>query len=177
MPDVDPEPRDIPLIPGYRLRRGSGLDRALLVKFMQRTYRELDPQHSGDHLARTVEQYFLPELPLWWVEPEAAAADTATAPRLGGERQRPSPVGCLWLGNSIDQMTGKCHAHVFLLYVHPDHRRRGIGSALMQQAEAWAKARGDSQIGLHVFCRNQPAVNLYQKLGYQPQSVWMVKQL
>jgi len=64
-----------------------------------------------------------------------------------------------------------------LLYVSPEHRRQGIGSALMHQAENWAKARGDCQIGLQVFQQNQPALGLYQKLGFQPQWLGMVKPL
>jgi GNAT superfamily N-acetyltransferase len=149
------------LIPGYQIRLGSGLDRALLVQFMQRTYYELYPDRDFAHLAETVDRYLSPETPLWWVELEAGFA----------------PMGCLWLGNAADQTQGDRHAYIFLLYVHPDYRRRGVGSALLHHAEQWAAQRGDRQIGLQVFCKNQPAVNLYQKWGYQTQSLWMVKTL
>jgi ribosomal protein S18 acetylase RimI-like enzyme len=148
-------------IPGYSLRSGSSIDRALLVKFMQRTYQELHPGREFVHLAYTVEQYLSTETALWWV-----AATSA-----------PTPIACLWLGNAVDQVTADRHAYIFLLYVSPDHRHQGIGSALMNQAEFWAKQRGDRQIGLQVFSHNQPALNLYQKLGYQTQSIWMVKPL
>ncbi len=47
----------------------------------------------------------------------------------------------------------------------------------MHQAEDWAMARGDRQIGLQVFQSNQPALNLYHRLGYQTQSFWMIKPL
>jgi ribosomal protein S18 acetylase RimI-like enzyme len=90
---------------------------------------------------------------------------------------RPSPVACLWLGNAIDQVTGDRHAHIFLLYVLPEYRRRGIGKALVDSAENWARARGDRQMGLQVFQTNQPALNLYRQLGYQTQSLWMLKPL
>ena len=86
-------------------------------------------------------------------------------------------MGCIWLGNAIDQVRGDRHAHIFLLYVMPEHRRRGIGSELMRHAEDWARARGDRQIGLQVFQSNQPALALYHQLGYQTQSLWMVKSL
>jgi ribosomal protein S18 acetylase RimI-like enzyme len=88
-----------------------------------------------------------------------------------------SPVACLWVGNAIDQVSGDRHAHIFLLYVVPEHRRQGIGKALMQYVEKWAIARGDRQIGLQVFQSNQPALNLYNQLGYQTQSLWMLKEL
>ncbi len=151
------------LIPGYTLRTGSRLERARLLKFMQLTYLELHPQGDFSHLAQTVEQYFASSTPLWWVE------ETSPSQKV--------PVGCLWLGSAIDQVRGTRHAHIFLLYVAPEHRRRGIGSALMQQAETWAKDMGDRQIGLQVFLSNQPALNLYRKLGYETQSLWMLKPL
>jgi ribosomal protein S18 acetylase RimI-like enzyme len=47
----------------------------------------------------------------------------------------------------------------------------------MGYAEDWARARGDRQIGLQVFQTNQLALNLYQQLGFQTQSFWMVKPL
>ena len=56
------------LLPSYCIHTGSRLDRALLVKFMQLTYQELFPGQNFSHLAQTVEQYFSPETPLWWVD-------------------------------------------------------------------------------------------------------------
>lgn len=154
-------------VQGYCLRRGSGLDRALLVKFLQRTYRELNPDGEVSHLVHTVEQYFGPEATLWWVEPEGASVPLG---RLAVE-----PVACLWLGNAVHQITGDRQSYIFLLYVTPPVRRQGIGTALMHHAEAWARQRGDRQIGLQVFQTNQPALKLYEKLGYQSESVWMIK--
>ncbi|WP_176428936.1 GNAT family N-acetyltransferase [Nodularia sp. NIES-3585] len=141
------------------------LERSLLVKFMQQTYQDLFPQQDFAHLARTVEQYFSQETPLWWVD-------------FWGEGDSPqSPIACLWVGNAIDQVQGDRHAHIFLLYVVPEHRRRGVGKALMQYVENWAIQRGDRQIGLQVFQSNPAALNLYNHLGYQTQSLWMVKSL
>lgn len=135
---------------------------------MQRTYRELLPDENFGHLAQTVEQYFSGQTPLWWVEPEDSSQSNCHPVRR---------VACLWLGNAVDQIRGDRHTHIFLLYVDPDHRRRGIGSALMQWAETWAKERGDRQIGLQVFQSNQTALTFYQNLGYQAQAFWMVKPL
>ncbi len=157
------------LLPGYYIRRGSTLERSLLVKFMQRTYQHLFPEQDFAHLARTVEQYFSRDTPLWWVDFLGEAEEEVTP--------FSSPVACLWVGNAVDQVQGDRHAHIFLLYVEPEHRRRGIGTALMRYIENWATQRGDRQIGLQVFQSNQPALNLYNQLGYQTQSLWMVKLL
>lgn len=163
---------------GYRLRLGSQLDRALLVKFMQFTYQELFPEHGVNHLAHTVDQYLAPETPLWWVDSADFNSELdLNTETFSAKRVQRSPIACLWIGNAIDQIQGDRHAHIFLLYVVPSHRRRGVGSALMNHAENWAKQRGDRQMGLQVFHSNRPALQLYGKLGYQPQSIWMVKPL
>lgn len=172
------------LIPGYSLRSGSGLDRAQLVKFMHQTYAELYPDGELGHLAQTVEQHFSNQTPLWLVEYQKNRKEEAEIlPMLPSSDLNPkssahnlkSVVGCLWLGNAIDQGTGQRHAHIFLLYVAPAHRRLGIGKSLVIHAEDWAKKRGDIQISLQVFLSNQPALNLYQKLGYQSHSISMIK--
>jgi ribosomal protein S18 acetylase RimI-like enzyme len=158
-------------VDGYSIQPGSTLDKSLLVKFIQRTYQELFPGQNFSHLSRTVEQYFSTDTPLWWVY---QTQETGNSQK---KTQSPAPIACLWAGNAIDQVTGDRHTHIFLLYVLPSHRRQGIGQALMQHIENWARQRGDHQIGLQVFTSNTPALNLYQNLGYQTQSLWMIKSL
>jgi ribosomal protein S18 acetylase RimI-like enzyme len=153
---------------------------------MHRTYAELYPDGELGHLAQTVEQYFSNQTPLWLVEyqknraedSEILSALPSCEPNPKSQVHNPkSTVGCLWLGNAIDQATGERHAHIFLLYIAPEHRRLGLGAALVIHAENWARQRGDRQIGLQVFLSNQPAMNLYQKLGYLSHSISMIKSL
>jgi RimJ/RimL family protein N-acetyltransferase len=47
------------------------------------------------------------------------------------------------------------------------YRRRGIGRALMESAEAWARSVGVRKIELHVFPHNESALALYERLGYR----------
>jgi ribosomal protein S18 acetylase RimI-like enzyme len=165
------------LLPGYWLRTGSERERSTLVKFLQLSYQELFPgQEDFSHLQETAKRYFSKETPLWWVElGDASVSDPSSSVPLSQSMSQ--PVACLWMGNAVDQVKGDRHAHIFLLYVMSEHRRRGIGSALMRHAQEWARARGDRQIGLQVFQSNQPALSLYHQLGYQAQSLWMVKPL
>ncbi len=135
--------------------------RKLLTKFMELTYQELFPTEDNfEHLATTVNQYFSEDTPLWWVDNPASKT-----------------VACLWMGNAIDQINGERYSHIFLLFVHPNHRRLGIGTSLIELATNWAKNQGNNQIGIHVFADNQPALQLYQKLGFQSQSFLMLKSL
>ena len=161
------------LLTGYQLRTGSIRERATLVQFLQLSYQELFPaQTDYAHLGATIKQYFSMATPLWWVEVDTVVNEYVPTPAIPSQ-----PVACLWLGNAVDQLKGDRHAHIFLLYVLPEYRRQGIGAALMRYAEDWARARGDRQIGLQVFRFNQPALNLYQQLGYETQSFWMIKAL
>jgi RimJ/RimL family protein N-acetyltransferase len=45
-------------------------------------------------------------------------------------------------------------------------RRRGAGTALMEEAERWARGAGVRKLELHVFPHNEPAIALYERLGY-----------
>lgn len=45
-------------------------------------------------------------------------------------------------------------------------RGRGIGTALMEAAIAWARAQGLDKISLEVWPHNQAAIALYQKMGF-----------
>jgi ribosomal-protein-alanine N-acetyltransferase len=53
------------------------------------------------------------------------------------------------------------------LIVASGYRRRGIGRALLDAAVDWARAAGIRKLELHVFPHNEPAINLYEKLGYE----------
>ncbi len=145
----------------YCLVSGDRQDRPYLLDFLSRTYQEIFPeQQNFSHLSQTVDQYFSRRSPLWWAK--VNASDTA-------------PIAGLWLGNAVDQVTGQHYAHVFMLYVLPDYRRQGIATALLEEAQRWSQTRGDRQIGLQVFPQNTAALNLYQKLGFIPHSVMMLK--
>lgn len=50
--------------------------------------------------------------------------------------------------------------------VRPDCRRRGIAEALMRELETRLSGRGSSRITLEVRASNDPAIRLYEKLGY-----------
>lgn len=146
----------------YQDWAGKRSDHKLLVRFTHEAYQELCPQAKLGHLSQTVEQLWSDQLGLWFIK--------STLPEFSGQA-----LGCLWLGNAVDQVSGDRYAHIFLLYVTPAHRRRGLGTALMQRAEQWALQQGSLQLGLHVFVENLSAQALYQRLGYSPKAIFLQK--
>jgi GNAT superfamily N-acetyltransferase len=53
------------------------------------------------------------------------------------------------------------------LVVCERERRRGVGSALLNAAQDWAVARSDRDIFIEMSSKNNPAIRLAQKLGFE----------
>jgi RimJ/RimL family protein N-acetyltransferase len=53
------------------------------------------------------------------------------------------------------------------LMVAASHRRRGVGTALLDAAVAWARQTGVRKLELHVFPHNEAAIALYEKFGFR----------
>jgi ribosomal protein S18 acetylase RimI-like enzyme len=76
-----------------------------------------------------------------------------------------------------DDVTGVERAHVADLAVASSARRLGAGRALMRAAEAWAREQRLSVISLDVWSTNDGAQAFYRRLGYQPESLHLIKEL
>jgi RimJ/RimL family protein N-acetyltransferase len=53
------------------------------------------------------------------------------------------------------------------LMVAASHRRRGVGTALLDAAVAWARQTGVRKLELHVFPHNEAAIALYEQYGFR----------
>ena len=63
------------------------------------------------------------------------------------------------------------------LYVSREARRQGIGRALMEQAQEFARATGAARIELSTAIDNEPAQALYESLGYERDSAFYFYEL
>lgn len=127
-------------------------------------------------------------VPHWRSPEEIARADQ---PMLLSALHEPSPEtavivaeesgeslsGYVFVSTRYDFFTGQPHAHVEVLAVSPEARGHGIGRALMDAAEHWARSRGHARITLNVFSSNTRARAMYEHLKYEPETVHYLKEL
>jgi aminoglycoside 6'-N-acetyltransferase I len=52
-------------------------------------------------------------------------------------------------------------------YVEPEHRRRGIGRALLGAAEDWARSQGCAEMASDTWVDNEPSQRTHEALGFQ----------
>ena len=90
----------------------------------------------------------------------------------GGER-----VGFLRLQKTRDFFSGKANCHISDLAVAHGHDGRGIGRALLDFAQGWAKRQRCSLMTLAVFPGNARARALYERAGFGADLLRMGKQV
>jgi ribosomal protein S18 acetylase RimI-like enzyme len=76
-----------------------------------------------------------------------------------------------------EDVAGIDRGHVADLAVIAGARRRGVGRALMQAGEAWARERGFGLLSLDVWSTNDAALAFYRRLGYCMESLTLTKRL
>jgi ribosomal protein S18 acetylase RimI-like enzyme len=103
---------------------------------------------------------------------EPAVAETV----LVAEESR-ALVGLIHLKTVTDYFSQQQIAHVADVVVAASAEGRGIGKALMNAAEEWARACGYPMIQLHVLVGNAPARALYERLGYSAEWLKYIKRV
>ena len=73
-------------------------------------------------------------------------------------------VGHVYVQRELHPVTQ--HVATLGIAVAADHRRRGIGSALMAEAFRWGRSVGVEKIMLAVYPTNDVAIALYRKFGF-----------
>lgn len=71
------------------------------------------------------------------------------------------------LSLSRDPHPASRHVADLGLMVAESHRRQGVGTMLLEQAVAWARASSIRKLELHVFPWNEPALSLYASFGFE----------
>jgi GNAT superfamily N-acetyltransferase len=69
------------------------------------------------------------------------------------------------------------YAYVSELFVREDARGRGVGTALMREAERIAAARGVGRLMVEVLAGNEMAAAFYARYGFKPKAIELGKQV
>jgi RimJ/RimL family protein N-acetyltransferase len=59
------------------------------------------------------------------------------------------------------------HVATLGMFVAAEHRGRGIGTVLMEEAMAWARRHGVERVELTVYPHNEAALALYRRFGFE----------
>jgi GNAT superfamily N-acetyltransferase len=84
-------------------------------------------------------------------------------------------LGYIHLHSGIDFFTLEEHGHISVLVVTASGEGRGVGRALMEAGEKWARQQGYRILTLNAFMRNHKARKLYQNLGYEEEMIKYLK--
>lgn len=87
------------------------------------------------------------------------------------------PGGVVAVHPDSDYFTGHPRAYVDILVVASKAEGLGVGRALMQHVEGWARQRGCIEVVLDVFAGNAGAIAFYERGGYRPDHIRMAKPL
>lgn len=87
---------------------------------------------------------------------------------------RESGHGALLVAVRDGEILGACmtghdghRGALYYLASRPDHRREGIGRRLVEEAEAWCRARGVPKLNLLVRKENTAVLAFYEALGFR----------
>ena len=76
------------------------------------------------------------------------------------------PAGCAYLVTLVDFFTERPHAHLSVLAVTAEAEGRGVGSALLDYSQAWARHRQSDHLTLNALVTNARARAFYERRGF-----------
>jgi GNAT superfamily N-acetyltransferase len=91
------------------------------------------------------------------------------------------PVGWAFAHDQLGELfvvePERQHGYLAELYVVPEVRGKGIGRALIEGCEAWARGRGHRLLQVGVLARNARAIRSYEGAGYSAYGMTMRRYL
>jgi GNAT superfamily N-acetyltransferase len=84
-------------------------------------------------------------------------------------------IGAAYAEEVTDYFTQEAHAHLGILVVAPAASGRGIGRALVQTVERWARQRKHRFLTLNVFAGNAAARVFYDRAGFETDILRLIK--
>ena len=125
---------------------------------------------------------FIAALAAYEREPDAVEVTVGTlASQLGSPRppfecllaeQDGAAVGFALFFQTYSTWRGRVGVHLEDLFVLPEHRRRGVGSALLRRLARLTRERHGARLEWAVLDWNAPAIAFYRRFGAEPHGEW-----
>lgn len=96
-----------------------------------------------------------------WFDDPSKADEAMLIAELNG-----APAGCAYLVTLVDYFNQRPHAHLSVLAVEKHAEGNGVGSALLDACEQWARTRGSDRLTLSALVTNSRARALYERRGF-----------
>jgi GNAT superfamily N-acetyltransferase len=80
-------------------------------------------------------------------------------------------VGILHLIFYPDVVSGSLNCHLNFLLTKKEHRKKGVGRSLIDEAVRYARSRGVNE--MHVDTKFEEAAEFYRKYGFKDDGVWL----
>jgi GNAT superfamily N-acetyltransferase len=116
------------------------------------------------------------DVPHWREKPELVAGDRRALAQWFDARKNDEalfiaeldgvPAGCAFLVTLVDYFNERPHAHLSVLAVAANAEGKGVGSALLDRAIAWARERRSDRLTLSALVTNARARALYERKGF-----------
>ncbi len=153
-------------LPDVCVRLATPADRDFLIRMAPRLLAGYAPWRDADRMLSTMEGFLIENLE---TSPEKGAMFIA-------QRSDGTPLGVVSVADHTN-FTGERQAYLGELAVLEEAEGHGIGRVLVGAAERWAQDRGHTLLVLETGAANARARDFYARLGYQEESVRLVRLL
>ncbi len=86
-------------------------------------------------------------------------------------------IGFALFFHNFSTFLGRAGLYLEDLYVRPEHRRKGVGKALLKKLASIAVERGCGRMEWWCLDWNRPSIEFYCSLGAEPMEAWTVYRL
>lgn len=114
---------------------------------------------------------------LSWASESVTSADRAA---FIAEEPEGTRIGCIFGGigpSNLPMSVPGTIGTISLCWVDPEHRRTGIGRALLAEMEKWFRARNIHHLEVAFMAKNDTAREAWTHLGFTPFRVFASKQI
>lgn len=156
--------------PAYRIRRALQTDRSLVGRLWTAFLKEQSEADRRLGLADDALDRWYNDFPLW-IKDETkrifvAESGGKTVGFLTAHRWAPPPI-----------YTDSSEVYIDELYVVEEHRGKGAGRRLVDEARTWAGELGANRLRMSALAENQEAVDFWKEQGAEPFSVTLTIEL